>query len=164
MAPFYVDADEVLSAPFYAFGALLIGHPALDFITSILPFSFSNIHWRFATIGLLSNFLMTPMLGMAVMIVVAAIREHMVFQRVLAIINSVAALLLIAFLVLFVLDVVQLNAMIPPDGLKSFQNAAFKAIVKHTTGILVLSWIAAAGWRISSWRSSQRNRPARASV
>ena len=161
MAPLYVDADEVLSVPFYAFGILLIGLPLLDFFTSVFPMSFTNIQWRFATIGLLSNFLMTPLLGMGVMIVVAAIREHLVFQRVLATVNGFVALVLIALLVLFALDIVQLNATIPQDGLKSFQNAAFKAIVKHATTILVLTWLASAGWRVSSWRSSGR-RPARA--
>ena len=156
MAPLYVDADEVLSAPLYAFGGLLIALPMLDFVTSVLPVSFGSIQWRFATLGLLSNFLMTPLLGMVAMIVVAAVREHLVFQRILAIINSLLTLLLIALLVLFVLDIVQLNASIPPEGLKNFQNAAFKAIVKHTTTILVLAWLAAAGWRVSSWHSSRR--------
>jgi hypothetical protein len=156
MAHLYVDTDEVLAAPFYAFGMLLIGLPLLDFVTSVLPPSFSNIQWRFTTVGLLSNFLMTPLLGMGIMIVVAAIREHFVFQRVLATINGIAAVLLIALLVLFVLDIVQLTGSIPPDGLKIFQNAAFKAIVKHTMTILVLTWLATAGWRISSWRSARK--------
>ncbi|MBV6521718.1 MAG: hypothetical protein MNPFHGCM_01862 [Gemmatimonadaceae bacterium] len=156
MAHIYVDADEALSAPFYAFGLLLIGHPLLDFVTSVLPVSPTNIQWRFATVGLLSNFLMTPMLGLGIMIVVAAVREHLVFQRVLAIVNTVAALVLIAFVALFVLDIVQLNASIQPEGLKEFQSAAFKAVLKHISAIIVLCLFAAAGWRVSSWKSASR--------
>jgi hypothetical protein len=155
MPPLYVDVDEILSAPFYAFGVLLIGLPLLDFFTSVIPVSPSNIQWRFATVGLLSNFLMTPLLGIGMLIVVAAVRDHLVFQRVLATINGGLALLLIALLIFFVLDVVQLNATIPPEGLKNFQNAAFKAMVKHAASILVLSWLASAGWRVSAWRPSR---------
>lgn len=156
MPPLYVDADEVLSAPLYAFAGLLIGLPLVDFVTSVLPVSVSNIQWRFATVGLLSNFLMTPMIGMGILIVVAAVREHLVFQRLLATTNGLIVLLLTAVLVFFALDIVQLNAMIPPEGLKSFQNAAFKAIVKYLASILVLTWLTAAGWRVSSWRASRR--------
>lgn len=161
MVTLYVDTDEVLAAPFYAFGMLLVGLPLLDFVTSVLPVFFVNTQWRYTTVGLFSNFLLTPLLGVGVMIAVAGIREHLVFQRVLATINGIVAVLLIALLVRFVLDIVTLTATIPPDGLKSFQNAAFKAIVKLAMTILVLTWLSTAGWRISSWRSA-RKRSARA--
>lgn len=153
MAPLYVDVDEVLAGPFYAFGALLIALPSLDFVTSVLPLNPSDIQWRFATFGLLSNFLLTPLLGVVILIAVAAIRQHLVFQRILATVNGLVALLLACLIVLFVLDIVQLNATISPNGLKNFQNAAFKAIVKHVTAIPVLLSMAIAGWRASAWTS-----------
>ncbi|MFN8581720.1 MAG: hypothetical protein U0163_12180 [Gemmatimonadaceae bacterium] len=152
MPKHYVDTDELLAGPFYAFGLLLIGLPMMDFATSIVPVHFANLQWRFATLGLLSNFLMTPMLGLGVMIVTAAVREHRGTMRFFSIVSGVIALSLIGMLVLFSLDAIQLNASMPADQVASFRSAAAKAVAKHAAGIIVLAWMSVATWQVASQR------------
>lgn len=148
----YVDTDELLAGPFYAFGLLLIGLPMMDFATSIVPVHFANLQWRFATLGLLSNFLMTPMLGLGVMIVTAAVREHRGVMRFLSILTGLTALSLVGMLVLFALDAIQLNASMPAEQVATFRSAAAKAVAKHGAGFFVLAWMSIAGWQVASQR------------
>lgn len=153
MPSLYVDTDELLAGPFYAFGLLLVSLPMLDFGTSIVPVHLTNLQWRFATIGLLSNFLMTPMMGISLMVAVAAVRGHRGVQRTIAIVNSFLVLLLISLLALFALDAIQLNASVPGEQAAEFHSAAYKALIKHIAGLIVLALLAVAGWRVSSQRA-----------
>src|SRR6185503_13340787 len=105
----FADPEGALSAPFYAFAILLMATPAIDFATSIFPMQLRSPQWRFASAGLLSGFLLTPMLGIAIAMTVSAIRGHHGVQRFLAVINLLLALLFLVLLVGFVLDVLQLN-------------------------------------------------------
>ncbi|MFN8572214.1 MAG: hypothetical protein U0132_09160 [Gemmatimonadaceae bacterium] len=150
MPSLYVDTDELLAGPLYAFGLLLIALPMLDFGSSIVPVHATNLQWRFATLGLLSNFLMTPMMGLCLMVVVAAVRGHRGVQRSLAIVNTLLVLMLVAALALFALDAVQLNGSVPADQAETFHSAAYKAVVKHVAALIVLALLAVAGWRVSS--------------
>lgn len=158
MTPQFVDSDDALAGPFYGLGVLLMLVPLLDFVTSVLPLHVINLQWRFATIGLFSNFLLTPLLGMGLLITVAAVREHYRVQRLLAIANSCFALLVVGLLVLFSLDIVQLNASVPPERASEFHMAAFKAVAKYVLGWMVVVSLAVAGWRISSSTRPDRHR------
>src|SRR4029079_6182513 len=108
----HFDPDEQLAAPLYALAALLIALPMIDVVLSISSFDPGNIRWRFASVGLLASALLTPLLGVALAMVVAAVRGHVVFQRVLAILNLVAAIVLVLVLVAFLLDVLQLRSVV----------------------------------------------------
>jgi len=147
----YADPEGALAAPFYAFAFLLVVTPAIDFLTSIFPLQLRSPQWRFASAGLLSGFLLTPMLGIAIAMTVSAIRGHGGVQRFLSVVNLLLALLFLLLLVSFVLDVMQLNGMVPADGLRAFHAAAAKAAFKYVTSIVVLMIFAVRGWRLASW-------------
>ncbi len=155
------DVLEPLLAPLYFIAMLLIATPAMDFATSVLPLRVASIEWRFATVGLLSGFLLTPLLGVVIAIALAAYAEHLRFLRVLSIANGVVALLLVVLMVFFALDIVQLRSVVQAQAKEAFQGAALKAVIKYLAFILAMAWLSVRGMRASRWSvPSARRAPA----
>jgi hypothetical protein len=161
MSSKHPDGPEALIAPLYFIAFLLAVTPTMDFVTSILPLRWSSIEWRFATVGLLSGFLLTPLLGIIIAMGVAQFAQHLRFQRILAIVNVTVVMSFIALFVLFLLDVFQLKSVVQADALEAFKSAATKAAIKHVSFIVALGWLSYSGFRVSRWRAREvRRRPA----
>ncbi len=148
MARTPLDPDEALAAPFYLFALLLVALPLVDFVQNVGSFQPTSVQWRFATVGLFSGYLLTPLIGIVVAITVAAIRGHGVAQRVIAVLNLVAALVLLALMAGFVLDSLQLRASVPETRRAEFGIASVRAIVKYLATVVLLVALALRAFRI----------------
>lgn len=144
MNPTRPAGAEALVAPLYLVAFLLVATPAMDFATSIVPIRAGSMEWRFASVGLLSGFLLTPLLGMALAMGVAQFAGHPRVLRTLAILNLLVGITLLVVLVFFLLDVVQLQGGVQEEAKPAFATAALKALVKHATFIAALAFLA---WR-----------------
>jgi hypothetical protein len=142
------DADPFIG-PAYLIALLLVVTPAIDFLSGIQPIAFANLQWRFGAVGLMSGFLLTPLLGMAIAIGVASYADHGVVQRILAVLNLTICGVFVAILVMFVLDVTQLNSAVQGESVAQFRSAAWKALVKHFAFIVATGWLGGAGLRAS---------------
>lgn len=159
-----LDDAEPLVAPLYFVALLLVATPAIDFVTSVLPLRPSNIEWRFASVGLLSGFLLTPLLGIVIAMANAAMAGQVRVQRALAILNAVITVLAIVVLLMFLLDIVQLRSVVQAEARQSFEGAAVKAVLKHTSFIIATGWLARRGFAASRWASEGTKRPAAAVI
>jgi hypothetical protein len=146
-------ALEAIAAPLYAFAALLVAIPALDFVQSVGMPQLGNLQWRFATVGLLSSVLLTPLLGVVIAMSVASLRGHVVAMRLLALASAIAAGALVVLVAGFLLDVFQLRSGVPEAGRAGFRTASMKAVTKHLAVALILGFLAARAWRVSAWRA-----------
>ena len=99
-----------ISGSLYLISALLIVLPFVDFVTSIVPYLPSSTKWRFASSSLFAGFLLTPLLGIALAMVVAGLMNHRFVLRWIGILSFLAALLLLAICGLLALDVIELRA------------------------------------------------------
>lgn len=158
MSSRHFDSLETLLGPLYFIAALLIVTPLMDFATSVLPLRVSSIEWRFATVGLMSGFLLTPLLGIVIVIALAAYADHLRFLRLLSVLNGTVAVLFVILLILFALDVIQLRSVVQEQAKGAFQTAAAKAVVKHATFIVALGWLSVRGFRASRWSVPARKR------
>jgi cytochrome bd-type quinol oxidase subunit 2 len=149
------DADALIG-PLYFLAVLLIVNPAIDFVAGVQPLSFDNLQWRFGAVGLLSGFILTPLLGIVLAIGVAHYAEHYVVQRILAVLNVLTALGFLMLLVLFVLDVLQLKNLVQPEAEAQFASAAWKAILKHGLFVVVTGWLGVAGFRLAKQERVER--------
>jgi len=143
MAAPRLDPDEALAGPLYLVAALLVFFPALDFVMSIGAPQPGNIQWRFASVGLLSSYLLTPILGIGMAFVIAAVTGSAVVQRLLVVLSFLGTLLMVVLTIGFLLDVVQLRVSIPADGQRAFRNASMRAIGKNVlcgVALFVLGW------------------------
>lgn len=135
------ETFERLAAPLYLVAALLVVIPGLDFASGVLPLRVDNIEWRFATVGLLSGFVLTPFLGITVAMIVAGSQGHGLVLRVLGVTTLVLAVMLGLVLGGFVLDIVQLRNAVSPEAQTAFQSAAWRAIAKHGAFVVALGWL-----------------------
>lgn len=139
-----LDPEEALPGPLYLVAALLVVVPLADFILSVPNAEFANVQWRFAAVGLLSGFTLTPILGLAMALVVAAFLKHYTVQRWLVATCLSMATVLVALSLGFLLDVMQVRASVPAEGRAAFSNAWSRAILKHALSAVALAYM---GWR-----------------
>jgi hypothetical protein len=152
----HTEGPEALMPPLYFVALLLVATPLMDFVTSILPLRTGDIEWRFASVGLLSGFLLTPLLGVALAMAVAHIATHRRFQRVMAVLNLAIAAIFVVLLLFFLLDIFQLRSAVEPEAAEAFAGAASKAVIKTprhcSLGML--------GWRLQCRGGRSPNRDA----
>lgn len=151
---------ETLAGPLYLIAFLLIATPVLDFVSGVLPLRMDNIEWRFATVGLLSGFLLTPVLGIVLAILVAASSGHDLMQRIAGFLVIAVAVAFAVVLVFFLLDIVQLRSAVQEEARSQFEGAAWKAVAKHLLFIVVMGWLGVRMLRIPRSVAAAAKRPA----
>lgn len=142
-----LENEDALPAPLYGVAALLVLLPAIDFLQSVGGFQPGNSQWRFGTVGALSSYLATPVLGVAVALVVAAIARHHGVRRGVAVGCFVVSAGLALLSAGFALDALQLRDSVGPGVRGAFQGASARALVKL---LIVAAALAFLGWR--AWR------------
>lgn len=154
-----LDPDEALAGPLYAVAALLVVIPLIDVVLSVPPPELSNAQWRFAAVGVLSGYTLTPVLGLAMGFVIAAFLKQHAVQRWLVAATLSGAAILLALSAGFLLDMSELRLSIPNDGRAAFQSAWIRAIIKLALSIIALVYI---GWRARRMIPARtRHRPAK---
>jgi hypothetical protein len=123
---------------------MLIVIPLVDFVTSILPYLPASAKWRFASASLFSGFLLTPVLGVALAMLVAGLMNHRGVLRLLSIASLISAVVLLAFAALLALDVIELRAMTEADVRVAIVVSGARAILKNVfvAGSLVIMGVA----------------------
>jgi hypothetical protein len=156
------DLDAVLTSlrrlawPLYGVAVLMVVLPLGDFAASVWPLNLMQLQWRFGAFGLVSGFVLTPLFGIVIVVLCAALLEHRVVQRVVAVLNLLGATFLVAVLVVFALDWLQFRSAAPPDARANMDVGSVKALIKDFLVACGLIWLAIAGWRAS--RSEHRAR------
>jgi hypothetical protein len=151
---------QYLAWPNYFVALLLIALPFVDLVTNVWPVRISALEWRYGTLGLLSGFTLTPLLGIVLAIASAAVLEHRLMQRIIASLNLIGAVLLAVIIVLFALDWLQLRASVQPDPRRGMDVGAAKALAKHALVVIALGWLGIAGIRATRAEARARRAPA----
>ena len=136
-----LDPEEALAGPLYVVALLLIVIPALDFVLSVPAPEFADVQWRFAAVGLLSGYALTPILGVSMAFVIAALLKQYAVQRLLVVASLLLAAILVALSFGFLLDMLQLRASLPDDGRVAFSSAWKRAIVKLALSAIALAYM-----------------------
>lgn len=129
-----------LGRALYLVAALLVVTPLMDVLTNVWPLAFGDLRWRYGAVGLLSGFLLTSLLGMALAVMTAVALRHRRVLSVLFVLNVAAAVVLLAATGLFGLDVLQVRVTVPMENRGLFDVGAVKALFKH--GTLMVSFAA----------------------
>lgn len=140
-----------LAVPTYVIAALLVVTPLGDFASGVWPWRVAALDWRFASSGLLSGFLLTPLLGALIAIVVAAALGSERLLRVLGVATLVAGGLCVVVLLAFILDAIQLNASIPTPQRRAFLDASVKAFLKYVMACAACYWLGTGAYRLGRW-------------
>lgn len=120
-----------ISGALYLTSALLVLVPLVDFLSSIVPYLPASTKWRFASSSLFSGFVLTPLLGIALAIMVAGLMQHRFVLRWISIISFLAALALFAIAALLALDVIELRATADAEVKMAIVMSGGRAIFKN---------------------------------
>ncbi len=121
---------------------LLILLPLGDWAANVWPLRLEDFRWRYGAAGLMAGFALTPLLGVLVLAVAAALGGQ---RRVLRLVGWTALLTsvgLLAAVALFALDSVQVAAGIGAESRPVLAAGALKAAVKL---LLAAGWLVLLG-------------------
>lgn len=157
------DSPEIgilgrLTRPLYFVAFLFILFPLVDFGLNVWPLRFGDVSWRYGAVGLLSQFFITPLLGLALAWAIAEANDDRGTRLFLSILCAVGAVFLAIALVGFALDVVQVGATVSPERVSGFRIGAIRSMLKQSLMIVALAWFAVAGWRTERARRGGRRR------
>ncbi|MGH7517755.1 MAG: hypothetical protein ACREOC_09830 [Gemmatimonadales bacterium] len=128
---------------------LLIASPLADLVAALLPMRPGEVSWRFGAYGLLTNSLVSPILGLAIILVLSGFRQRRGATAITAAVSALLALFLIGGFALFVLDYLQLRQAVGTAARGPYDSAAFKAMIVAALEGGVLLSMAIAGFRAS---------------
>jgi len=129
----------------YVVGAALILVPMFDAGTSVLPIRFAESRWRYGTVGLLSNSLLIPMAGVALVFAIALTQGHRRTLRALGAIAAMSCVMCVAAIVTFALDALQSQSGIDPKFHFAYIVASSTAAAKLLIGAIAFGYFALAG-------------------
>jgi hypothetical protein len=141
------DHLRPLAAPLYLIALFLVVVPTVDLAMNFLPAAFGEVGWRYGAVGMLSGFVLTPLLGFTLATVVAHTLEQRMAMSIVAVLNLLVALILISLTIMFVLDVLQLRSVQTPQQVHLFDLGAAKAIGKNLGTAVVLLLLGVGGFR-----------------
>lgn len=145
-----------LAAPAYVVALLLVLTPLADFLSGVWPWRPAAVDWRFASIGLLSGFLLTPLLGTLIAVLIASVRGDGRVLRGIGVFALIMGVMCTTVLLAFILDALQLNSRIPQEQRRAFLDASVKAFLKHATASAAFYLLGIRALRLGSWKVPRR--------
>jgi hypothetical protein len=130
------NAVQQVAAAAYFVALLLIAIPIFDALMSVAPFHLASARWRFAAVGLLSNALMIPAVGVLFAVVTAVMLDHVGTKRAIQALSWGMVVVLIASIGFFGLDSMQTRSAVRPEMHLSFLVASDTAVCKLLLGVI----------------------------
>lgn len=127
---------ERLELPACFVAILLIVFPLLDTWLAVLPMNLTDLRWRYGAAGLFSEAVMTPLLGVLILLGVAVGRARRRLLYVLLWGSAILAAILLLVVTVVALDAWELRVQVQPEQQTSFLVASLVAVGKLGLGIL----------------------------
>ncbi len=145
--------SALLIGPAYAVAILFVVLPIIDTFTQTWPVTVSSPGWRYGTIGIGANYLISILFGLLGLITLAALGGHRRTLKVLGVLCGLGTVIALVALLGFLLDAIQVRAGIPAGEGRTrqmFDIGGAKAALKYLLSAFVLGWLAFAAWRRGS--------------
>jgi hypothetical protein len=133
----------------YLLAALLVVIGVADVLSTVWPLRIGDVVWRYGAAGLLAGYLTGPLLGVALAMTLATWLQHRRVLIALSGMEIVVAVLLVAVMGLFALDVTQVRAMRPEVSQRAVLVGGLLQEIKYVLAILALLAMGLGGLRLS---------------
>lgn len=127
--------------------ALLVLSSVADLLLNMWPWRPGDLGWRYAAVGLGSQFLNTPVLALLLAALYAYVAGHGRVLRTIAVICWAGVGLIALSLVAFALDAAQIRPGVAPAGRSVSDVAVARAAVKLLISAIAFHLMARASWR-----------------
>ncbi len=128
------DPVKTVMRSMYPVAAILVIVPLMDLSTRVWPLRAADTGWRFGAFGLIANFLILPVAGLALATITAAVLHHRRTLRSLAALSFAIGFALLVGSGLFALDFLQLRASVQKEAIGAFDVASVKATAHGPPG------------------------------
>jgi hypothetical protein len=135
------------AGPVYFLGFLFLALPLMDFVMNVWPLQLGKVNWRYGAFGLAGGFLLTPLLGLVILLASGTIYRHRRVLLVTGILSAITGVALALLSMSFVLDSLQVRSGVPAANKGAFDAGVLKALVKDLTGSVSAAWVALASFR-----------------
>lgn len=139
-----------MSAGVYAVAAALLVIPVVDVLSQVWPPRPSLAEWRYGTLGLMSNYFLTPLLGLVLAGAAAFLVGSRRAQRIMALIALVGAAAMLIAVAAFSLDVLQVRQSVVAEAMPMFKIGALKAAGKLVVYFACLAILGIGYWKASA--------------
>lgn len=126
----------------YLVAVLFVLFPVADVATNVWPWVPWSEQWRFAAVGVLSNYVVSVVFGFLLAAVVAAAAGHARVLRALSMMTGLGTAVLAVGCLGFILDTLQVRGTVRDDQVEYFRIGAMKTFGKmagSTAAVLVLT-------------------------
>ncbi|MFN5581777.1 hypothetical protein [Gemmatimonas sp.] len=156
----FLDLHDDTSARrvLYSAAALLIAVPFVQAGSQIWPLQLSNPQWRFGAANALSSILLLPYLGLSLLVLMAGGLKRRGLARSVGIVAATFTVGLLASLVVFALDALQLKAIVSTAMTASFTSTSVRVGLVTTVFLLAFAYLTVAGFKATR-RTSASSRP-----
>lgn len=156
-----LSADSTRQAAWslHAVGILLGLAPLTDLAAGLGSLNPGAVPWRFGALGLLSGALVLPVAGLGLVFLAAVLLEQRALIRLLTAVAGLGLVVVLAGVVLFLLDALQVRAQVRQDAKRAFDLATIKALLTFGIEAIVLLTLALTTWRAA--RGMEKNRATR---
>jgi hypothetical protein len=107
----------------------------------------SSVEWRFGALGLLTGAVVLPLIGLLIGIMAAVFSANRMMYGLFATLGFVGTVVLVAALLLFALDAIQLRGQMPRRMIRRFDVTVVKAILMQIVQLIALGSVLWAGRR-----------------
>lgn len=135
---------------------LMVLLPLVDSLLVAWPLRPGELQWRFGAVGMFSQALLLPVMGVALLLATALSYGRRTPIRIMAVVSGLVALALLAVLPFFLLDFMQMRAQVRAEAKAAFDVATVFAIVKIGMFAVVALAMAFAGWKATRRAASGR--------
>jgi len=112
-------------------GAVCIAYPLADLLLNSWPVQVGDIAWRFQFVGMMSQLLITPLIGVAFLAGAGILNQGRPFLRWGGLVSLITGVLVLVLTVSLVLDGVQLQTLVGADEVPIFRLSLIRAVLKN---------------------------------
>jgi hypothetical protein len=151
-----IKPNRTVIAGAYAVALLLVLVPVSEMLLRVWPLRVTEASWRFGAIGLFSNALLTPLLGLTFAGMLAFLFGHRRAVRTLSVVLIAGAIVLASSMAVFALDALQMRGNVAANAQTAFDVASAQALLKLGLFVTVGAVLGIGGWRSTTGRGSRR--------
>ena len=141
----------------YGIGFLLVALPLLEWSLTVWPFRPGTSSWRFASVGLLSQALIQPIVGCALIAVTAFGLSHRLALRLCAGLYLAGALAILGVVGIFALDSIEMRAVVADPVQLQVEVTGVRVFLTYLAYAAMLSWLAVGSWGVGKRRPGERD-------
>lgn len=153
--------SKYIFAALYATALFIIADQLSELVVALYPFNYGDVNWRFGAFGLATGRATTFVLVDGFVLIAALGRGHVGFIRFWGALHVLVAAALVAALVVFALDAVEIRQLVNPEGRSGVQVVSARAAVMAVSAAIFCTWLGVAGIRAAQ---SSKSRPDQAGV